>query len=107
MIALDGGCSLFGQGPTRRLRPPEGGYDAEAELSLGELEEVQASCYADDVPIEPSMVHWSLEQAKAFFESGGDVRPPVVEEAPASPERPLIKAEDLATPGAASFVQFV
>ena len=52
------------------------------------VQALQAEHFADDVPIEPSMVHWSLEQAKAFFESGGDVRPPVVEEAPASPERP-------------------
>ena len=74
-----------------------------AKLTVAMLQALQAEHFADDVPIEPSMVHWSLEQAKAFFESGGDVRPPVVEEAPASPERPLIKAEDLATPQTEEF----
>ena len=46
-------------------------------LTLAELRDYQADALADDVDIDlERMQHWTEEQARAYFESGGTVEPP-------------------------------
>ena len=45
-------------------------------LTLTELEAIQAEALADDVPIElERMAIWSEDEARAYFESGGELMP--------------------------------
>mmetsp|Transcript_1566 Transcript_1566/g.5053 ORF Transcript_1566/g.5053 Transcript_1566/m.5053 type:complete len:1137 (-) Transcript_1566:498-3908(-) len=43
--------------------------------SLAELKELQNECLADDVDVPPEATAWTENEARAFFESGGTVRP--------------------------------
>lgn len=55
-------------------------------MLLSEVAAVQAECLADDIPIEPEMLSWSMAEVTAFFESGGAERPlapPAAARAPA------------------------
>ena len=41
-------------------------------LTMGQLEDIQASCLADDIPIDFNrMSLWDESTARAYFESGG------------------------------------
>jgi len=44
-------------------------------LSLAQLEEIRSECFADDLAVPPDAESWTREEAEAFFESGGQVRP--------------------------------
>ena len=52
--------------------------------TLEELRDLQLECFADDVPVQERMCSWTIEQARAYFESGG-VEPP----SPAALLKPL------------------
>ena len=41
-----------------------------------ELAEIAAAAFCDDIPIPAVAIHWTEEQAIAFFESGGEILPP-------------------------------
>ena len=43
--------------------------------TLEELQAVQSECLADDLAIEDRMLQWNLDDARAYFESGGAVAP--------------------------------
>ena len=40
-------------------------------LSQQEILDLQAECFADDIPIPPSAASWGEERLRAYFESGG------------------------------------
>ena len=44
-------------------------------LTLEQLQDLQADAFADDVEIEDRMRKWTLEEAKEYFASGGQVHP--------------------------------
>ena len=45
-------------------------------LTMGQLEDIQASCLADDIPIDFNrMSLWDEATARAYFESGGSETP--------------------------------
>lgn len=45
-------------------------------LTWRKLQDLQAELMADDIEIAPSMCEWTEAEARAFFESGGQHRPP-------------------------------
>ena len=46
-------------------------------LSLSEIEEIRDECLADDLDIDfERMSLWSADEARVYFESGGEVEPP-------------------------------
>ena len=46
------------------------------KLTLEQLESIQLECMADDVPIDfDAMAPCTEDEARAFFESGGEERP--------------------------------
>lgn len=75
-------------------------------LTLDQLQEIQADAMADDIPIdEEKMMHWTAEEATAFFESGGteEPAPSTVVAEPAAPVATLPTAPaatDVAEPAA-------
>ena len=56
---------------------------AAARLTLGELEDMRATAFADDVPIEPGMTLWPPQAVAAHFES-----PPMMITTPSPPMPP-------------------
>ena len=40
-------------------------------LSHQEVLDLQAECFADDIPIPPGAASWGEERLRAYFESGG------------------------------------
>ena len=40
-------------------------------LSVQEVLDLQAECFADDIPIPPGAASWGEERLRAYFESGG------------------------------------
>ena len=62
----------FGASPHRR----SGRSAATMTLTLKQLQQIQADCFADDVDIElERMQSWSLEEANEYFASGGKMSP--------------------------------
>ena len=46
-------------------------------LTLAQLEGLRSDAFADDIDIDlGTMASWTVADAKAYFESGGSVRPP-------------------------------
>ena len=88
--------------------PEEPAAAPASALTLAQLEAVQAEFFAEDVPIDlETMSSWTMEQARAFFESGGETAPAALAPAeapePASPALHLIKAEEPDTPNTVEF----
>lgn len=66
-----------------------------------DLTAIQAECLADDLPLEPEMLSWSLTEVTAFFESGGAERPPAPSAAAPAPALPLESGQARPDPGPA------
>ena len=43
--------------------------------TLLEIEDLRSELFAEDIPIHDAMLRWTLMEASAYFESGGQVVP--------------------------------
>ena len=49
-------------------------------LTIEELQEIQSDLMCDDIALTDHMLGWTVDEAKAYFESGGfDVPTPTVQ----------------------------
>jgi len=76
------------------------------KLTKEQLHDLQHECMADDINIEPAMLHWTEDDVRRFFESGGVERPRVpaacAPHVDASPEQPMTAPSKRAAPPVAS-----
>lgn len=63
--------------PVKVAKPSVGTPRTPPKLTKERLHDLQHECMADDIDIEPAMLHWTEDDVRHFFESGGVERPRV------------------------------
>ena len=64
------------EAPMEVVEAPVQTTSAPTSLSLAVLEDIQADCLADDVPIDYEVMrHWSEKEVRNYFHSGGQDEP--------------------------------